>query len=260
MLDDVLGLVVLAIVGGTVTHADTGGMSPGNIALLIGKTFGFLAVALFAGTRLSPSIFRLGAHLRGGGALVAVGLSLCFVLAWAADLIGLAPIVGAFAAGLVLEESHSARFVARGEHSLRERMEPISSWLVPIFFVLIGMRADFHALSDGPTLLLVVALVAAACAGKLVCALGAPKGVDRLAVAMGMLPRGEVSLVFANLGLTLHAGPAPLLDSRQYSALVTVVVLTTIATPPALRWRLGKSQPSASGVSSTGPSRQPGVK
>ena len=65
------------------------------------------------------------------------------------------------------------------------------------------MRADFSAFYDGPTLLLVVALAVAACAGKLTCALGASRGTDRLAVAMGMLPRGEVSLVFANLGITL---------------------------------------------------------
>ena len=245
VLDDVLGLIVLAIVGGAVTRGDAGGVTPWHIVLLVGKTFGFLGIALLAGTTLSPAIFRLSARLRGGGALVAAGLSLCFVLAWAADVIGLAPIVGAFAAGLVLEESHSARFVARGEHSLREHMEPIAAWLVPIFFVLIGMRADFRALSDARTLLLVSALMVAACAGKLMCALGASSGVDRLAVAMGMLPRGEVSLVFANLGLALHAGPHPLLDSRQYSALVAVVVLTTLATPPALRWRLSKTKSGA---------------
>jgi Kef-type K+ transport system membrane component KefB len=251
VVDDVLGLVVLAIVGSTVAHAGTGGVTPWSTAPLVAKTVGFVAIALLAGTRLSPAIFRASARLRGGGALVAAGLSLCFALAWAADVIGLAPIVGAFAAGLVLEESHSARFVARGEPSLRERMEPISSWLVPIFFVLIGMRADFRALFDARALVLVVALVAAACMGKLVCALGAQSGVDRLAVAMGMLPRGEVSLVFANFGLTLHAGSRPLLDSREYSALVTVVVLTTLATPPVLRWRFGKMASSAFRVPST---------
>lgn len=251
VLDDVLGLVVLAIVGSTVAHAGAGGLTPWSTAFLVAKTIGFVAIALLAGTKLSPAIFRASARLRSGGALVAAGLSLCFALAWAADVIGLAPIVGAFAAGLVLEESHSARFVARGEASLRQRMEPISSWLVPIFFVLIGMRADFRALFDARALLLVVALFGAACVGKLVCALGAQRGVDRLAVAMGMLPRGEVSLVFANFGLTLKAGSRTLLDSRQYSALVAVVVLTTLATPPALRWRFGKRASDAFPVPTT---------
>jgi Kef-type K+ transport system membrane component KefB len=239
VLDDVLGLVVLAVISGAVTRAATGGpVALGSALWLVLKTLAFLAVALVAGTRLSPALFRLTSRLRASGVLVATGLSFCFVLAWASDVIGLAPIVGAFTAGLVLDDAHSSRFVARGERSLSDRVEPISSWLVPVFFVLMGMRADFGALAQLSTLLLVAALTAAAVVGKLACALGAPKGTDRLAVAFGMVPRGEVSLVFANLGLSLHLDGQPLLDAGQYSALVTVVVLTTIATPPALRWRL----------------------
>lgn len=240
VIDDILGLVVLALVSSAVVHVGAGGASAGTVAWLVVKTIAFLGVGLAVGTKLSPLLFRVTAHLRSTGALVAAGLSFCFVLAWASDVAGLAPIVGAFVAGLILEESHSARFVARGERSLRERMEPISSWLVPIFFVLIGMRADFGALKDTAALGLVAALLVAAVAGKFACAIGAPRGTDRVAIALGMLPRGEVSLVFANLGLSLHVGGRPLLDPREYSALVTVVVLTTLATPPALRWRLAK--------------------
>ena len=144
-----------------------------------------------------------------------------------------------FRGGIDLEESHSKEFVQRGERSLRECMEPISSWLVPIFFVLVGMRADFGSLRHAATLGLVFALVIAAILGKLACAVGAPSGMDRVAVAFAMIPRGEVSLVFASLGLSLRVHDRPLLDEPQYSALVTVVVLTTLVTPLALRWRLG---------------------
>lgn len=238
VLDDILGLVALALVSSAVVQVGTGGASAAAVAWLVIKTTAFLAFGLAAGAKLAPLLFWITAHLRSTGALVAAGLSFCFVLAWASDVAGLAPIVGAFVAGLILEESHSARFVARGERSLRERMEPISSWLVPIFFVLIGMRAEFGALREAMALALVAALLAAAVAGKFACALGAPRGTDRVAVALGMMPRGEVSLVFANLGLSLHVGERPLLDARQYSALVAVVLLTTLATPPALRWRL----------------------
>ena len=241
VLDDILGLVVLALVSSAVVHVHGGGVTGWSVLWLVTKTLGFLAVALAVGVKLSPLVFRETARLRTGGALLAVGLSFCFVLAWASDVIGLAPIVGAFAAGLILEESHSAAFVGRGERSLRELIEPISSWLVPIFFVLMGMRADFRALGDPATILLVGALVAAAVAGKLACAPVAPRGADRVAIALGMMPRGEVSLVFANLGLSLHVGGRPLLDTRQYAALVTVVVLTTLGTPPALRWRLRRA-------------------
>jgi Kef-type K+ transport system membrane component KefB len=241
VLDDILGLVILALVSSTVVHSRSGSVQLSGIAWLVVKTLAFLVAALAAGVTLSPWVFRKTARLRTDGALLAVGLSFCFLLAWASDVIGLAPIVGAFAAGLILEDSHSAHFVQRGERSLRERMEPISSWLVPIFFVLMGMRADFHALSDPATLLLVAVLTAAAVVGKMACALAVPRGADRLTVALGMVPRGEVSLVFANLGLSLHVGGQALLDTRQYSALVTVVVLTTLLTPPALRWRLRRS-------------------
>jgi Kef-type K+ transport system membrane component KefB len=243
VLDDILGIVVLAIVSGAVAHASAGhAVDALGVLWLVIKTLAFLTAAIVAGVKLSPALFRVTSRLRTEGTLVATGLSLCFVLAWASDGIGLAPIVGAFTAGLILDESHSSAFVARGELSLADRVEPISSWLVPMFFVLIGMRADFRALGDPHALLLAGALAAAAVVGKLLCAAGAPRGTDRMAVAFGMLPRGEVSLVFASLGLSLG-----LLDGGQYSALVVVVLLTTLAAPALLRWRLGRAAVAAPG-------------
>ena len=237
VLDDILGLVALAIVTGAVTRsARTGAITSAAVIWLVAKTVGFLTLAIVAGVKLSPALFRLTARLRTSGALLATALSFCFVLAWASNAIGLAPIVGAFTAGLILDDSHSARFVARGEASLSNRLEPISSWLVPIFFVLMGMRASFGALVHPRTLLLVGLLSTAAVVGKLACALGAPRGTNRLAVAIGMIPRGEVSLVFASLGLSMG-----LLDAGQYSALVSVVVVTTLVTPAGLRASLRPS-------------------
>lgn len=232
-IDDVLGLIVLAIASGGVTQSG-GGLGAGwAVVLRLFETMAFLFGAIAIGVKLSPALFRLTSRLHAPGTLVATGLAFCFVLAWAADLVGLSPIVGAFTAGLILEESHSARFVERGEPSLSERMEPISSWLVPIFFVLVGMRADVRAMGHGGSLLLTAALFLAAVVGKLACALGAPRGSDRLAIALGMMPRGEVSLVFASLGLSLH-----LLNDSLYAAIVAVVIATTLLTPPALRVRL----------------------
>jgi Kef-type K+ transport system membrane component KefB len=238
VIDDVLGLVVLAIFGWAVEHGVRGEpLDALGIVWMVGKTLAFLGGAIAVGVKLSPLLFRVTSRLRTEGALVATGLSFCFVLAWASNVVGLGPIVGAFTAGLILEESHSAYFVARGEPSLAHRMEPISSWLVPIFFVLMGLRADLGALlSSGRTLLLAGALTVAAVVGKLACAAGASRQSDRMAVAIGMLPRGEVTLVFANLGLSVG-----FLDDAKYSALIAVVVMTTLATPALLRWRLSRA-------------------
>ncbi len=234
VIDDILGLIILGILTGAVSGpSGARTISPLGVAAMVGKTFSFLAVTLVLGVRFSATLFRASAALRTSGALLATGLTFCFLLAWAASAIGLAPMVGAFTAGLVLEGSHSARFVERGEASLAQRMEPISSWLVPVFFVLVGARANVAALVHLHTLMLVVTLTAAATIGKLACALGAPRGTDRLAVGFGMLPRGEVSLAFANLGFSTR-----LLDADLYSTLVATVVLTALITPPVLRWRL----------------------
>jgi Kef-type K+ transport system membrane component KefB len=234
VIDDVLALLMLALVSDRLSYAKSAVPMPWGIVLLVAKAVCFLAGAIFVGVKLSPLLFRLTSRLRTGGALVAVGLSFCFFLAWASNAAGLAPIVGAFTAGLILEESHSEGFVARGEYSLSQSMEPISSWLVPVFFVVLGTRADLSAFAHPSTLLVVGALAAAAIAGKLGCALGAPRGADRLAIAFGMMPRGEVSLVFASLGMSLR-----LLDAAQYAAILAVVLLTTLFAPAALRWRIG---------------------
>lgn len=242
VLDDIMGLVVLALVSGWISGGRAGLPA---LLWLTGKTLGFLAVAIFAGVRLTPWLFNSAARLRTGGALLAVGLAFCFLLAWAAGAMGLAPLIGAFAAGLVLEELHSAAFVARGERSLSELIAPISGFLVPIFFVLMGVRADVRTFLHGGTVLLWLALVLAAFVGKLACALGTGKGVDRMAVAFGMAPRGEVTLIYASLGLTLVSGGERLIDAHSYSALVGVVLLTTILTPALLKWRLGRARPDA---------------
>jgi Kef-type K+ transport system membrane component KefB len=197
-------------------------------------------LAIVLGTWLTPTWFRQAARLRTDGALLAIGLCFCFFLAWAASSIGLASLVGAFAAGLVLEDAHSAMFVQRGERSLGELLHPMTSFLVPVFFVLVGFRSNLGTFAHPSLLAIPAALAVAAVLSKLVCALGVVhRGVSRLTVALGMIPRGEVALVFAALGRALTVGRTPLLDDRAYTAIVVVVILTTLVTPPALKWSLG---------------------
>lgn len=127
----------------------------------------------------------------------------------------------------------------RGERPLGELLQPMTSFFVPVFFVLVGFRTNIAALGRPSVLAFAVALSIAAVAGKLSCAIGVlNRGVSKLTVAVGMIPRGEVTLVFAALGRTLRIGSAPLLDERGYTAIMTVVILTTLVTPPVLSWSM----------------------
>jgi Kef-type K+ transport system membrane component KefB len=234
VIDDVLGLLVLTVVSGLVTAAGAEGLSVSTAAWTLAKALGFFGVAFVLGGRTAPALFAAVARLSGSGAQVAIGLALCFLHAWIADAIGLAPIVGAFTAGLILEDAHSARFVARGERSLRELVEPVSSFLVPVFFVLMGARVDLRRLASGRAIAVAAALTGAAIVGKLACGLVA-RGVRRMPVAVGMLPRGEVTIIYASIGGSLLHGGQPLLDGAMYSALVFVVILSTLLTPTALK-------------------------
>lgn len=245
VIDDVMGLVILSVVTGLIVAADQGrSASLGTAAWPLVKAIAFLGVALSLGAFLSPRLFAFASRLRTGGVLLAAGLAFCFFLSWVADAIALAPIVGAFAAGLILEPVHYRGFVDRGEHPLEELIHPISSFLVPVFFVLMGMRTDLRSFLQPGVAGLATALTIAAIIGKQACSLGViGKGVDRLTVGLGMIPRGEVGLIFANIGLGLTVGGEPLVDAATFSAIVVMVIVTTIVTPPALKWSLGRVPP-----------------
>lgn len=244
VIDDVLGLVILAVVTGVISAADKGGsMNYSDIAIIFIKAAVFLIGSLVIGLKLSPKLFNVASRLQGRGVLLAVGLAVCFVFSWLASVIGLAPIVGAFAAGLVLEDVHFHDFTTRGELTLEHLIHPISTFLVPVFFVLMGMRTDLRAFTQPGVPMLALALTVAAIAGKQVCALGVGKNVDRLTIGIGMVPRGEVGLIFANIGQALTLDGRPLVDGSVFSSVVAMVIVTTMITPPALKWSLGRKQP-----------------
>jgi Kef-type K+ transport system membrane component KefB len=243
VIDDVLGLVVLAAVAAVIAAADSGAaLSYGALALVLGKALLFLFGALSLGVALSPWLFKFASRLRGSGVLLATALVFCFTLAWLASAIGLAPIVGAYAAGLILEDLHYRDF-AKEERQLENLVRPISSFLVPVFFVLMGMRVDLTTLMRPEILGLAAALTIAAVLGKQACALGAMGArLDWLSIGIGMIPRGEVGLIFANIGLTLVVRGERIIDAATYSAVVIMVMVTTLITPPALKWSLNKQR------------------
>jgi len=239
ILDDVLGLIVLAVVGGMVAAAATGG--PGLSALAIAWVFIravlFLGITVGLGHWFSGPIVRLAGRTGQHGMLLVFGLALCFTLAYIAELVGLADIVGAFAAGLLLDPYGTGVRAREDEATLAELLHPLSTLFVPLFFVLMGIQVHLGSLADATVLRFGTVLVLCAMAGKLACGLGVVgRGINRLAVAVGMIPRGEVGLIFAGIGTSLTLEGKPLLSQGVFSAVVLMVLITTLVTPVGLRW------------------------
>lgn len=249
VIDDVLGLVVLAVVAGIIEAADQGkAFQASTVLLIVGKSVAFLAGALFIGRWASKSAFKLATRLRGEGLLLSLALAFCFGLAYLAGAAGLAPIVGAFAAGLILDEVHyrELRKRDRRDRDIQQLLEPIASFLVPVFFVLMGMRVDLTVFGQVGVLVFAGVLTLAAVIGKQICGFGIlEKNVDRTAVGLGMIPRGEVGLIFAGIGATLHIHGERVVDDAVFSAVVVMVALTTLMTPPLLVWRMRKPEKQA---------------
>jgi len=217
----------LAVVVAVIEAADrSASISIAGIVSVIAKAALFLFGSLAAGLYVSPKMIRLFSRMGSRAWLVAAGLVWCGLMATLAAVVGLSPIVGAFAAGLVLEDPTLSRL-----------LDPLSLVLAPIFFVLMGLRTDLSAFAQPGVLALAGAMTIAAILGKLPCGFGAVgTRLDRLSISLGMIPRGEVGLIFANVGLALHVSGQPVVSRGVLSAVVVMVMVTTFVTPPALKW------------------------
>ncbi len=232
VMDDVLGLIVLAVVTGV---AIRGTVDFSTVAGIFLKAAIFLGGVLLLGAILVPRLVKLFATLSRGNVRVIFPFALLMFLAWLADRFGLATIIGAFAAGLIIEEDY---FPGGGQgRTVGSIIAPIQSLFAPIFFVLIGLRVDITVLANPQVLLMSLVLVAIIVICKLISALPVKPGDNRLAVAAGMLPRGEVSLIFASLGKSLG-----LLNDNLFAVIVMVMLLTTCITPPLLKWALAREE------------------
>ncbi|HST53257.1 MAG TPA: cation:proton antiporter [Pyrinomonadaceae bacterium] len=240
VIDDVMGLLILAVVAGAIRAAGAGAsLALADVGLIALKSVAFLVVAVAAGHYVVPHLARGAGRFKSRGVLVTFAVAFCFLTAWASSLVGLAPVIGAFAAGLVLDEIHFEPFAASGERKLAELLAPVGAILVPIFFVLMGLRVDLRAFGNVAAIGFALALTAAAVFGKLACSLGVGRGANRLAVGVGMIPRGEVSLIFAGMGATLALpGGQTVVSTATFGAVVIMVAATTLVTPPALKWAL----------------------
>jgi Kef-type K+ transport system membrane component KefB len=243
VIDDVLGIIVLAVVA---SLAKTGEIDVTNLIYLIVSATVFLIGSILLGGFFNQAFTSIVTKLETRGNIIIPAFIFAFFMAFLGNAIHLEAILGAFAAGLVLDESD-----ARNE--LDELIKPIADLLVPIFFVTVGARADLGVLN--PTvpenragLLIAVFLVVVAVIGKLVtgwAVFGIP-GVNRLAIGVGMIPRGEVGLVFAGIGAA-----SGILDKPLQVSIIIMVILTTFLAPPFLRIVFGEAIEPAASVEST---------
>ena len=231
VIDDILGLVLLAIVSAVVS---SGHVSGGAIAVIVLKAVGFLvAVFLFEkyGIRRAIDLFS---KLAGKKTMMIFPFGLLLFFAWLADFIGLATIVGAFAAGLILKNEMFSDHHENNQ-SLEDLLSPLESVFAPIFFVLMGFQVDVSTFLEGHVLAVGLGLTFVAIIGKMLAPVFLKKGYNKLVVGIGLVPRGEVGLIFASIGKALGV-----LTDDLFSMVIIVVILTTLITPPALNWSLKK--------------------
>jgi Kef-type K+ transport system membrane component KefB len=235
VIDDVLGLIVLSIVSAV---ASRGAVSSLEIARISLVAVAFVAGALAIGVGVTRGVYRFAAVMRAPHVLGALSIALCLLFAGASSFAGLAPIVGAYAAGLLLDEVSVRPFGEGGVKRVEDFVAPMTAVFAPVFFVRTGMSVRLGGFDAGSALLLAL-LVLAAVVGKLVSGLGVRgRDVDPLTIGLGMIPRGEVGLIFADVAAHLEVGGRPLLSRGVHAALVATVFVTTLAAPPALAWRL----------------------
>jgi Kef-type K+ transport system membrane component KefB len=240
VIDDVLGLIVLAIVSAV---AMTGGGFPeiSTLARIAGTAILFVVGSLVLGLWTFRKALRVAAVLRAPHVLGAVSVAACLVMAGSSAAAGLAAIVGAYAAGLLLDDVTVRPFTddhASGMHKLESFVSPIAAVFAPVFFVRTGMNVKLGGF-DGSTIILALVLVVTAVVGKLASGLGvSAKSADRLTIGLGMMPRGEVGLIFADAGARIAPGGRPLFSPGIYAALVAAVFATTLIGPPALAARI----------------------
>jgi len=232
VIDDILGLIILGVVSGLIEAFKSGsgaGVSLTYIFAVTLKAFGFLFISILIGNLVSKHIFNFIDKLRVRGILFLFSIAFAFFYAYLADLVGLAPIVGAFAAGLVLRRINQFKIV-------EDNLKPLSDFFTPIFFVLIGAAVDiyvFNPFGEGNTNVLLIALIlfVVAVIGKYISGYVVfKKTVNKMVVGIGMIPRGEVGLIFAQVGLNYGV-----FDSELFSAVTVMVILTTFVAPPLLQ-------------------------
>lgn len=228
VVDDVLGLVILAVVVGSLVG--DGATTFAGLASLIGRVAAYLVIAVAIGRVAMRPYLGFLRRLRVPGSFVIGVLVMALALGVAADLLaGLSPIVGAFVAGLVIAQASDIE-------RIQTEIRPIAHFFVPIFFLAVGARVDISTLVEPRVMFGGLVITVAAVVGKLVAGIGAGD-IDKLVVGVGMIPRGEVGLIFASLGA---AQLASVVTPEEVAIVVLMVILTTLGPPFVLTHLLGE--------------------
>lgn len=224
VIDDIIGLIILSVLVGIIEVGKVSLFNIGKISLL---SILFLVGSIYLGIKLSPFLLKLTQKLDVQRTYAVTAIIFAFGLAYIANSIGLATIVGAFAAGLILE-------TRQDKDNIREKIKPIAAVFVPIFFVHAGTLMDISTLFDTKILLPILILFVIAVIGKIIAGWAAIRvKAKRFVIGLGMIPRGEVGIIFATFGLTNKV-----IEPSIYAMLVVVIMLTTFVTPPLLTWAM----------------------
>jgi len=227
VFDDVLGLVLLAILSGVVS---AGEVQFGPVLILLLKAVVFLTSVVLTGLYVMPYIIKPIEKLDPQNIRLLFPMILLLFMCWLADYIGLAMTIGAFAAGLMITEKLFSS--SEDLHQTVEKLiAPIEGLFVPVFFVLMGVQVDIMLLADFKVIGIGLLITAAAIVGKLGAGLLLPKHISKMLIGIAMIPRGEVALIFMSIGKMLGV-----INGQFYAIIVMVILLTISITPPALRW------------------------
>ncbi|MFQ6089057.1 MAG: cation:proton antiporter [Candidatus Methanofastidiosia archaeon] len=221
VIDDVIGLIILAVV---VSMMDTGRVSLETIVRSTLYALTFLILSFLIGLKIVTGLFdEVIRKLKVEGLVIVTAFTFCLIMAYLANLIGLATIVGAFAAGLILAQTHH-------DKEITEQIFPLAQVFVPVFFVMMGVFVNLKNITTG-VLTLALIITTVAIIGKVVAGYGVIRSkLNRFAVGVGMIPRGEVGLIFASFGLIKG-----IISQSTYSAVIAMVLITTLVTPPLLK-------------------------
>ena len=231
VIDDVLGLVLLGLVSTLIAGSTITVLAVGRS---LGIAVGFLVLAIGIGLMIAPKIFSVIDRMRVRGILLVAAFAFLLFMAALASIAGSAPIIGAFAAGIVLSGTNQF-------DTIEKRIKPVADVFTPVFFLSIGAALDVRLLNpfnpaNAPVLFIGLTLFLIAALGKFVAGWAVPwRKFNRSAVGIGMLPRGEVGLIFANIGLVNGV-----LTPELFGAILIMVIGTTLLAPPLLKWSFGR--------------------